>query len=577
MSTPAFRTRLRGFVAGVAPQRSTLKADVLAGLPGAIGSVPDGMAASVLAGVNPVYGLYASFSGPIAGGLASSSQLMVITTTSASALAAGSALRAVPAADRSGALFLLTLLAGAAMILAGLAKLGRYVRFVPHSVMIGFLTGVAANIVCGQLADLTGVDAKGSTSVAKAIYVLFHPGEVSGASLLVGLVALATMVVAYRSRLRQVSALLALLVPSVIVAVAGWTEVALVRDGGAFPKGLPIPSLPELHYLSPAVVSGALAVAILVLVQGAGVSESAPNPDGTTADVGRDFAAQGIANVASSMLSGMPVGGSVGQTALNASAGARSRWAAIASGVWMAAILLVFSGVVGRVAIPTLAAVLIFAAIGSLRIGEIVAIMRTSATSRVALIATFVATLLLPVAEAVAMGVAISLLLQLNQDAVDLRVVELRPTDDGRLIERPAPVQLRSHAVTVLDVYGSLLYAGARTLQARLPDPTGAEEPVVVLRMRGRTTLGATFFVVVSTYAEALQASGGRLYVSGVDQVLIEQMGRNGKVETDGLVALYEAQDEVGASTLEAATDAHLWLIEHGAPATAAEDPPPTD
>ena len=100
---------------------AALKADVLAGLPGAIGSVPDGMAASVLAGVSPIHGLYASFAGPVAGGLSTSTRLMVITTTSAAALAAGSALEDVDPASRPGALFLLTLMAGGTMIAAGLA------------------------------------------------------------------------------------------------------------------------------------------------------------------------------------------------------------------------------------------------------------------------------------------------------------------------------------------------------------------------------------------------------------------------------------------------------------------------
>ena len=114
----------------------------MAGVPGAIASIPDGMASAVLVGVNPVYGLYASMAGPIAGGAAVSARLMVVTTTTSAALAAGSALSDFAGADRSEALFLLTATAGVIMVLAELLRLGRYTRFASVSVLTGFLTGV---------------------------------------------------------------------------------------------------------------------------------------------------------------------------------------------------------------------------------------------------------------------------------------------------------------------------------------------------------------------------------------------------------------------------------------------------
>src|SRR6185312_11793196 len=144
----------------VRPERANLRADLVAGLPGAISSVPDGMAAAVLAGVNPVQGLYAGFAGPIVGGLSSNTRMMVITTTSAAALAAGSALQNVPAYQRPQAVSLLVLL-------AGILRLGRYTRFVSYSVMIGFLTGVSVNIFCGQIAGLTGAPTHGDFPLAK--------------------------------------------------------------------------------------------------------------------------------------------------------------------------------------------------------------------------------------------------------------------------------------------------------------------------------------------------------------------------------------------------------------------------
>jgi sulfate permease, SulP family len=544
----------------IAPERKNVRKDLVAGLPGAISSVPDGMASSVLAGVNPVHGLYASIFGPVGGGLTASTRLMVITTTSAAALAAGSAVAAVPEEERPRALFLLTMMAGALMVLAGLAKLGRYTRFVPQSVMIGFLTGVSANIVFGQLPDLVGAEASGPFALAKAWDLLLHLGRVQAGATLAGLSALGLLVVFQRTRLAAYSTLIALLVPSIVVAILGAESVPRVRDVGEIPSGLPTPALPHLADFSFSLLAGAFAVTALVLVQGAGVSETAPNPDKSRSNPNQDFVAQGVGNLLAGLFKGQPVGGSVGQTALNVSAGAASRWASIFAGLWMALLLLLFSGLVGAVVMSTLAAVLIFAAIGSFRVDEVRAILRTGRISQIAVIATFVATLLLPVAAAVGIGLVLSLLMQLNQEAIDLRVVELTPRDDGSFVEGPARPRLESRQVVLLDVYGSLFYAGARTLQARLPDPTKAQSPAVVLRLRGRVTLGATGFDVLRDYAERLAVTGGRLYLSGIDPKVLDQLRRNRTVDQVDGVTIFEASDVIGESSLDAYHAANRWL-----------------
>ncbi len=551
------------WLGSIGPERAHLRADIVAGLPGAISSVPDGMAAAVLAGVNPVQGLYASFAGPVAGGLSSNTRMMVITTTSAAALAAGSALQRVPSAQRPEAIPLLVIIVGIVLVAAGLLRLGRYTRFVSYSVMIGFLTGISVNIVCGQIADLTGASARGSFPLAKAVDVLIHPGHIDLAALLAGLGALAILVILARTRLAVISALIALVIPTVVVVLAGADSVARVGDQGDIPRGIPLPHLPDVRLLSFSLVTGALAIAAIVLVQGAGVAEAAPNPGGGRPDPNQDIIAQGAGNLASGLFRGIAVGGSVGQTALNVTVGGRTRWAAIWSGVWMLVILAVFSGLVAKIAVPTLGAILIFAAVGSLRLGEVASILRTGRISQVAVITTFAATLFLPVAAAVGIGVALSLLLQLNQGAMDLTVVELIPLGDGRFEERPPPAVLASRHVTILDVYGSLLYAGSRTLQAHLPEIGAAQAPVVVLRLRRRTSLGATFVKVAADYAGRLAGSGGRLYLTGLDPSLTEQLRRTGHV--DGPVRAFEATPVVGASTQAAYLDAEAWLVtRHG-------------
>jgi len=458
-------------------------------------------------------------------------------------------------------LFLLVIVAGAVMVLAGVLRLGRFTRFVSHSVMIGFLTGVGANIVFGQLPDLTGVDAEGSNSLAKGLDVILHPASIDLPTLLAGLGTVLLIVVLGRTKLAPYASIIALAIPTILVL--GIDSVARVDDIGEIPGGIPLPAIPDISQINGDLILVAFAIAAIVLVQGSGVAESAPNRDGSMSNPNRDFVAQGLGNIASGFFKGMPVGGSVGQTALNISAGARGRWASIFSGIWMVVILAAFSGIVGVVAMPTLAAILIVAAIGSFRVGQIQSILRTGATSRIAMIATFVATLIFTIPQAVGVGVFISLLLQLNQEALDLRLVELAPQANGSFQERPAPGRLSSHTVTLLDVYGSLFYAGARTLQARLPEIGDATEPVVVLRLRGRTMLGATAFKVFNDYSQSLRAAQGKLYLSGLDPALIEQFTRAGHLEASGPVEVIEATPNLGESSLAAYHQAETWMIEH--------------
>jgi SulP family sulfate permease len=552
---------LKAWASSLAVSRGDLGRDAVAGIPGAVGSVPDGMAASVLVGVNPIHGLYASFAGPIFGGLTSSTRLMVITTTSAAALAAGSALAGFDPAARSEALILLTLLAGVVMVVAGLLHLGRYTRFVSLSVMLGFLTGVAANIVLSQIGDLTGAEANGGVALTRALDVALHPGRIDPASLLVGGATFALLLLLTRTRLSSYASVVALALPSLLALAL--SSVATVSDVGEIPTGIPLPHLPSLHMLfSVPVLTGAVVIAVIVLVQGAGVAEAAPNPDGAASDTNADFRAQGIANIAAGLFRGQPVGGSVGQTALNAAAGARTRWASIFSGLWMLAILSVFSGFVGKVAMPSLAAILIFAAASSVKVDEIRMVTRTGASSVVAMVTTFLATLFLPIAAAVGIGVALSLLLQLNREALDLRVVELALLPDGRFAERPAPATLLGREAILLDVYGSLYYAGARTLAARLPDPQGATAPVVVLRLRGRTALGVTSFKILTVYARQLEDAGSRLFLSGVTPDLLKQFRRAEAAESSAIAVFPEAE-VVGESSAAAYAAALKWRGQH--------------
>jgi SulP family sulfate permease len=109
----------------------------------------------------------------------------------------------------------------------------------------------------------------------------------------------------------------------------------------------------------------AISIAIVALVQGAGVSKSYANPDGRYPDVSRDFVGTGVANVAASLFQGMPMGGSVGSTALNVNAGAKTRWANVFSGLVVAVVVVLFSRAVSFVVMPAMAALLIVSGVQS--------------------------------------------------------------------------------------------------------------------------------------------------------------------------------------------------------------------
>jgi sulfate permease, SulP family len=151
-------------------------------------------------------------------------------------------------------------------------------------------------------------------------------------------------------------------------------------------------------------------------------------------------------------------------------------------------------------------------------------------------------------------------------------LVGLVKRPNGRIEERQAPKQLPSNQVTVLDAYGHLFFAGARTLEQQLPQAGGAENPVVILRLRGRRTVGATLVEVLATYAEKLKAGGGRLYLTGIDESAYDQIVRSGKLRLTGPVRLYAATATRGESTDEAYRDAQNWLVESQPEASHASD-----
>ena len=313
-------------------RRDTLRKDAVAGLVLGVESVPDGLAAGLLAGVNPLAGLYAYLFGTIGGSLFTSSAFMAVQATGAMAIVIADVPAVHSADDPARALFTLSVLTGVVMLAAGLLRLGSVLRFVSNAVMVGFISAVGVNIILGQLANLTGYKAEGANRVVRAVNTVIRPGELHLQSLAIGVVTIALILVLERTRAGPLGLVLAVIVTSAGVAILGWGGVATVRELSEVPRSLPLPGAPMLR-LVPSLVVPAVSLAFVGLVQGAAISAGFPNPDGRYPDASRDFIGQGAANVIAGIFRGMPVGGSMSATSLNKAAGARSRIALMIASV----------------------------------------------------------------------------------------------------------------------------------------------------------------------------------------------------------------------------------------------------
>jgi SulP family sulfate permease len=540
-------------------RRDTLRQDAVAGLVLGVQSVPDGLATGLLAGVNPLAGLYAYMVGTFTGALITSSSFMAIQGTGAMAMIVAD----VPGLHRSGdaerALVTLAILTGVIMLAAGLLKLGGLLRFVSNAVMVGFINAVGVNIVLGQLANFTGYDAEGANRIVRAFNTLVNPGQLDPQTLVIGIATIALILLFERTRVGALGLVVAVLITSAGALLLGW-QVATLNDLGVVASALPRPTAP-LIALVPALLLPAASLAFVGLVQGASISANFPNEDGSYGDVSRDFVGQGAANVAAGVLQGMPVGGSVSASAINKAAGARSRQSLLIAGLVMAVVIVAFGGAVGYVAMPALAGLLMLIGFRTVKPADLQSVWRTGAVQKVVLVVTFLLTMLIPLQYAVLVGVGVSVILHVVRQSNQITVRRWVREADGQVIETDPPATLEADDVVVLQPYGSLFFAAAPVFETLLPAVTDASRnSVVILRLRGRTDLGTTFMDVLLRYAQSLAAAGSKLMVVSTNERIDEQLGVTGIIAVIGTENVYAGDHRVGAAIRRAYDDAVVWV-----------------
>jgi SulP family sulfate permease len=538
--------------------RKTLGKDVMSGVVLGVEAVPDGLAAGLLAGVNPLAGLYAYLFGLVGAACFTSSAFMAVQATGAMALVVSDAgLDSRPDPDR--ALYTLAMLTGIVMVIAGLARAGRLVSFVPTAVMTGFITAIGVNIVLGQLSNFTGYDARGDNRLLKTFDVLLHLGDWSIASVVVGAVTILLIVVLRPTRVGSLGLVAAVVVGSICAALLNlWVSdpVTQLRDIVEVPRGLPAPVLPSLADV-PALIVPAVSLAFIGLVQGAAVSAGIPTADGRPADTNRDFIGQGMGNIVSGLMRGMPVGGSMAGSSIVVQSGAKTRLALFVAGAVMAVLLFAASDVVAYVAMPALAGLLIVVGIGAVKPSRVYSVVKSGPLPTAIMAVTFGLTLIIPLQFAVLAGVGLGIILYVAQQSnrVRVRVVHLEP--DGRMRESDPPKHVPAGRVLILQPYGSLFFASTPIFEKQLPEVNRhTRDAVVIVRLRGTDQIGLALVEVLRRYAAQLREGGGQLKVVATEDRVLAQLAAGGLTADIGERNVYKGTEWVGDTLRRAHADA---------------------
>lgn len=310
----------------------------------------------------------------------------------------------------------------------------------------------------------------------------------------------------------------------------------------------------------PSLIIPAIALAFVGLVQGAGITSAFPNPDGSYGDASKDFIGQGVGNLVSGLFRGMPVGGSASATSLVKEAGMRTSLAQLIAGGVMAVTIIFLAGVVGYIAMPALAALLMVVGYRTVKVPEIVAIWNAGRIQRIGMGATLVLTIVIPLQYAVLVGVVLSMLLYIIGSSANVSIRRIELTDKGA-VESDAPEAVGRREVIVLQPYGSVFFASAAVFEELLPVITDdSERSVVILRLRGLEDLGTTFTDALQRYAKALESASCRLQLVGVEETALAQLEVTGAAASIGEGNVSQARAEMRAEVEEAIDRGHVWI-----------------
>ena len=487
--------------------------DVVAGLTVGLVALPLAMAFGIASGVTPQAGIYtAVVAGFIISAFGGSRTQIGGPTGAFVVIVAG-----IVARFGMSGLALVTVMAGAMLVIMGLTGLGTAVRFIPRPVVIGFTNGIALLIASTQIKDFLGLQtpAVPSEFLPRIALLAEHIASIHWPTLAIALISLAIILLLPRFAPRIPGSIVALFGATLAVALFHLPVATIGSKFGGIPQGFPPFSLPNFHaaHILPLLPS-AFTVALLAAVESL---LSAVVADGMTGDrhnSNMELVAQGIANLVSPLFGGIPATGAIARTATNIRSGARTPIAGMVHALTLLAILLVAAPLARFVPLATLAAVLFVVSYNMGEWHEIGAILKLSKADIAVWLTTFALTVFADLTVAVGVGMALAALLYIQRVAATTTVaaVTREYLTEGMahtLQDKEIPPN-----TTILRIHGPFLFGTTEKLLDATSD-LSALDKIVILRLRNMTALDATGLHAIEQLARRLHASGRTLILCG--------------------------------------------------------------
>jgi len=395
--------------------RNSLKADMIAGITGAVIVLPQGVAFATIAGLPPEYGLYTAMVTPVVAALFGSSYHLISGPTTAISIVVFSAIsnHAEPGTPEFISLALtLTFLAGVYQFAFGLARMGKLVNFVSHTVVIGFTAGAAILIATSQMKSVLGVTIPKGESFVHTWIDLF--GQVGNINYHVVTIALFTLITAilFKKYLPKIPNLLMGLIAGSVIAYWSNRSGHAIQLVGEIPGHLPPLSMPDFSLVSIRMLAPeAFAVALLGLIEAVSISRSIATKSNQRIHANQEFIGQGASNIVGSFFSSYAGSGSFTRSGVNYSSGAQTPMSAIFSALFLMMIILLIAPLTAYLPVAAMGGVILIVAYNLIDFHHIKNIFEFSKSETSILLTTFFATLFLELEFAIYLGVLLSLII----------------------------------------------------------------------------------------------------------------------------------------------------------------------